>query len=382
VRLSWIEIRDFRNYHEASLQVPPGLIVVIGPNAQGKTNLLEAMYYLCTLESPRVSSDLPLVRSVTFSPGAGGQPPASLSPGPSSAFLRGEAESSGGRALIEVEVRGGGQNRVQVNRSPVRRKRALRRHVRAVFCGPDDLRIVQGEPDDRRRFIDECVRTLWPAKEGTASAYERALRQRNRLLKDWPGPAAPPGLEGWDAEVVGHGAALTSVRAGAVAEIAGRASQEFQRLSGQTAEALGVEYRPSVEPAGTETLEAAFRRRLDERSADELIRRTTLVGPHRDDLGLRVQGLTARGFASHGEAWGAALSLRLALGRAVASELGEDPVVFRDDPFSALGPERRRRLAAGLGGRGQVLIAIPDESQLPEETATVWCVREGQVAAA
>jgi DNA replication and repair protein RecF len=379
VRVSWLEARDFRNHSELSLEIPAGLTAVVGPNGRGKTNLLEAVFYLCALESPRVSVDLPLVRM-----------------GAPAAFLRGEVESLGGRALIEVEIRASGANRVQVNRSAVRRRRDLRRHVRAVFSGPDDLSVVQGDPSARRGFMDEAVRALWPAKEGTAGAYDRVLRQRNRLLKEWDTGDAPAGLSAWDAELVAHGAALTRARAQAVEAIGSRAGEEFQSLSGGGDEALAVTYQPSVVPeekderpqqevmleggdaASGGALEEAFHRRLRERREDELIRRTTLVGPHRDDLGLVVEGLAARGFASHGEAWGAAISLRLALARAVANEAGEEPVLLLDDPFSALDPARRRRLASGLDGRGQTLLAVPDEAQIPTG-ATVWCAEEGGI---
>ncbi|HXY72195.1 MAG TPA: DNA replication/repair protein RecF [Actinomycetota bacterium] len=359
MRLLWIEARDFRNHTETALEVPPALTAVVGPNGQGKTNLLEAIFYLCSLESPRVRADLPLVRA-----------------GASSAFLRGEVESAGGRVLIEVEVRASGQNRVQVNRSPVRRKRDVRRQARAVFSGPDDLAIVAGEPDERRRFLDESVRALWPLKESLMTAYERTLRQRNRLLKDWEGSGPPPGLEGWDEELVATGSALTRARAEAVDAVAPRASAGFATLSGDSSETLAVAYRPSVEGAGVED---AFRERLRERRGDEIVRRTTLVGPHRDDLGLSVQGLQARGFASHGEGWGAALCLRIALAGAVGDEIGEPAVTLLDDPFSALDPERRHRVAESLDGRGQLLIAVPDDAQIPPG-ATVWRVKEGRVA--
>ena len=359
MRLAWVEVSEFRNHRDTSLEVPPGLTVAVGPNAQGKTNLLEAMYYLCALESSRVSSDLPLVRA-----------------GAASAFLRGEVHTAAGpRFLVEVEVRGAGQNRVQVNRTAVRRRRDLRRHVRAVFCGPDDLGMVHGDPDVRRRFLDESVRTLWPLKEGLAGAYEKVLRQRNRLLKDWDGAGEPPDLPAWDAELVLHGSALIAAREEAVGRIRDRAAKEFRALSGDP---LVVEYQPSVERVAGESLEDAFRRRLAERRADEMVRRTTLVGPHRDDLRLVVQGLTARGFASHGEAWGSALCLRLALAGAVEAEVGEPPVLFLDDPFSGLDPSRRDRLAAALGGRGQVVLAVPDDAQVPEHAA-VWRVKEGGV---
>jgi DNA replication and repair protein RecF len=355
MRLRWIEVRDFRNHQDTTLEVPSGLVAVVGPNAQGKTNLLEAMFYMCALESPRVRSDLPLVRS-----------------GARSAFLRGEVETAGGRFLVEVEVRGTGQNRVQVNRSPVRRRRDLRRHVRAVFSGPDDLDVVGGEPDQRRRFMEEAVRGLWPLKEGAGPAYDRVLRQRNRRLKDWDGGGEPPDLAAWDEELTVHGSALMRLRQQALAHVAPIASQEFESLSGDP---LKVEYQPSV---WGDPLEEAFRARLRERRADELIRRSTLVGPHRDDVRLEVQGLVARGFASHGESWGAALCLRLGLARAVAEEAGDQPILFLDDPFSGLDPERRDRIGARLGGRDQLVLAVPDDQQVPAGAA-VWRVKEGRV---
>ena len=374
MRLDWIEARDFRNYRELSLRVPGTLTAVVGPNGHGKTNLLEALFYLCALTSPRVSSDLPLVRSVERA-GA-----VSDEPAPSSAVLRGEVEAVGSRQLIEVEIRAGGSNRVQVNRTPVRRKRDLRRQVRAVFTGPDDLRVLQGDPGERRRFMDEIVWSLWPAKDTLTAIYERVLRQRNRLLKEWTLAGEPPDLVAWDEELVAHGCAVTVARRRAIEAIRAAASEEFAALTGSS-ETLAVEYVPSVDAPSEEMLADAFRERLAMRRADELVRRTTLVGPHRDDLGVQVQGLAARGFASHGETWGAALSLRLAQARAVAAETADPPILLLDDPFSALDPVRRGRLAGSLAGRGQVFMAVPDEAQLPTDAAA-WTVTEGRVAPA
>ena len=165
------------------------------------------------------------------------------------------------------------------------------------------------------------------------------------------------------------------LRRQAVAAVASLAGEEFRTLSGDP---LEIRYEPSVVPADGEDLRVAFRRRLEERRPDELVRRTTLVGPHRDELRLVVQGLVARGFASHGETWGAALCLRLGLARAIEREAGEAPVLFLDDPFSGLDPERRARVGATLGARGQVLVAVPDDAQVPGEAA-VWRVKEGGV---
>jgi DNA replication and repair protein RecF len=354
VRLAWIEVRDFRNHRETSLEVPDGFVAVVGPNGEGKTNLLEAMYYLFALESPRVRSDLPLVRH-----------------GASSAFVRCEIFAHSGKYLVEVEVRPSGQNRVQVNRSPVRRRRDLRKNVRAVFSGPDDLAIVMGEPDERRRFMDDALRSLWPPKESLLGAYDRTLRQRNRLLKDHEGPAEPEGLAAWDAELVANGAAVTMARSEAVARLRDAAAREFTLLTGDPSQTLAMGYRPSAvagAPWPTEDVAAvgeAFAARLRERRADELARRSTLVGPHRDELTLGVKGLVARGFASHGEAWGAALSLRASLAEALRSEVDDAPVTFLDDPFSPFDPDRRRSmlircllrsLAIGRLGKGFLIV--------------------------
>jgi len=358
LRLSWAELRDFRNHHRTRLKdVPEGLVVVVGPNGEGKTNLMEGMAFLFFLASPRTSSTEPVVRR-----------------GAAAAYARGEVEARDGRVLVEVEIPARGANHVHVNRSPVRRKRDVRRQVRAVFFGPEDLMVVIGEPSRRRDFLDEGIRALWPLKESAITAYERALRQRNRLLKDWEGRGAPPGLEAWDAELLETGIALMSLRAEAIARLAASAEEEYLHLAGY---GLAIEYAPNVVGEG---LERAFETRLAERRSDELVRRTTLVGPHRDDLALAVRDLGARSFASHGEGWAAALCLRLGLASAIAGEIGELPVVLLDDPFSALDPARQRHVAERLGTRGQVLVSVADESHVPPEAVQVWEVRAGTVA--
>jgi DNA replication and repair protein RecF len=355
LRLLWVELTDFRNHPKTRVDhVPDGLVVVVGANGEGKTNLIEGIAFLFFLVSPRASSTEPLVRR-----------------GADAAYLRGEIETTGGRVLVEVEIPGHGANKVQVNRSPVRRKRDLRRQVRAAFFGPEDLDIVRGDPSQRRRFMDEAVTSLWPLKESVLTAYDRTLRQRNRLLKEWEGRGAPKDLEAWDAELVENGSALLRLRADAVARLSPGAQEEFAALSGT---GLACEYRPSV---WGEDLEEAFRARLAERRGDELIRRTSLVGPHRDDLELAVRELGARAFASHGEAWAAALCLRLGLGSAIQAEVGERPVLLLDDPFSALDPKRGGQVAERLAGRGQVVVTVADEAHVPPRAQSVWDVSSG-----
>jgi DNA replication and repair protein RecF len=360
MRLEWLELRDFRNHRSTSVRhLEEGLTVVVGPNGEGKTNLLEGMFFLYALRSPRASTNAPLVREEA-----------------DVAYARGEFAGTEGKALVEVEIPRKGASRVKLNKSPLRRKRELRRQVRSVLFGPFDLPIVIGEPSKRRDLMDESVVALWPLKEGLSTAYERALRQRNRLLKEWEGGRGrPSGMEAWDEELVRTGVPLIEARADAVARLATDASREFEALSGYE---LVVSYAPNV--SGPGPTEEAFREQLALRRPDELLRRTSLAGPHRDDLTLAVRDLGARAFGSHGETWAAALCIRLGLAAAVGAETGEPPLLLVDDPFSALDPSRRDRIAQRLADRGgQVVISVADEADVPPAAATVWDVSDGAV---
>jgi DNA replication and repair protein RecF len=361
MRLAWLELRDFRNHVHTSINpILDGMVVAVGPNGEGKTNLLEGMYVLYGLASPRASSNEPLVRD-----------------GAEAAYARGEFEARDGRVLVEVEIPRRGATKVKVNRSPVRRKRDLRTQVRAVLFGPFDLPVVIGDPAKRRGFLDEAVVALHPVHDTLTTAYDRVLRQRNRLLKEHEGRGAPSGLDAWDEQLVQAGIAVIQARAEAAERLAPRASEEFEHLAGYQ---LLVGYAPNVVSPRSESLEEAFRARLGERRADELVRRTTLVGPHRDDMELAVRDLGARAFGSHGETWAAALCLRLALAGAVEDEIGEPPLLLVDDPYSALDPSRRDRMSQRLRSRGgQVVISVADDADVPASAAAVWDVADGTV---
>jgi DNA replication and repair protein RecF len=360
MRLAWVELRDFRNHAHTRIDpMPDGLTVAVGPNGEGKTNLLEGMHLLYALSSPRTSASDALVRD-----------------GAESAYVRGEFETLGGRVLVEIEVRRVGANRVQVDRSPVRRRRDLRRRVRAVLFGPFDLPVVIGDPSRRRGFMDDAVVAMQPALDTLGTRYDRVLRQRNRLLKEWDRTGAPPGLEAWDEELIEAGAAVIRARADAVAALAPHAALEFAHLAGYQ---LEVRYRPNV--AADDDVTRAFRTQLASRQHDELQRRTSLVGPHRDDLQLEVRDLGARATGSHGETWATALCLRLALATAVEEVIGEPPLLLVDDPYSALDPGRRDRLGEHLAARhGQVVISVADEADVPPRAVAVWDVHAGSVA--
>jgi len=360
VHLDWVELREFRNHRHTRLEaIPDGMVAVVGPNGEGKTNLLEAVYFLYALASPRSASNAGLVRT-----------------GAEAAYVRGQVRTQGGNPLVEIEIPRRGASRVQVNRSAVRRKRDLRREVRAVLFGPFDLPVVIGEPAKRRGFLDDAVVALWPMREPELTAYDRVLRQRNRLLKEWGGAGAPPELAAWDEELVKAGSAVIRARADAVSRLAPPAAREFEHTAGYP---LVCTYLPNL--WSDADLEGAFLDRLAERRSDELVRRTSLVGPHRDDVELAVRELGARAFGSHGETWAAALCLRLGLATAVQDEIGEPPLLLVDDPFSALDPDRREQLGARLAAReGQVLLSTADAADVPSAAAAVWDVRGGTVS--
>jgi DNA replication and repair protein RecF len=357
--LRWLELRDFRNHEHTRIDpVPEGLLVAVGANGEGKTNLLEGMHFLYALESPRASASEPLVRH-----------------GAESGYVRGEFTTLGGKVLVEVEVRARGANKIQVNRSPIRRRRDLRKQVRSVMFGPFDLPVVTGDPSRRRAFMDEAVVALVPASDTLTATYERVVRQRNRLLKEHEGRGAPRDLETWDAQLVETGTAVIDARTAAVTAITPPASDTFDDVAGYP---LSIRYAPNV-PASDDVAEA-FRVQLEARRGDELQRRTSLVGPHRDDLALAVRDLGARGFASHGETWVAALSLRLGLADAVEAAIGEPPILIADDPYSALDPTRRDRVATRLADRGgQVVISVADDDDVPPGATQIWSVRAGAV---
>ncbi|MEP6758016.1 MAG: DNA replication and repair protein RecF [Actinomycetota bacterium] len=359
MRLQWLELRDFRNHEHTKLDaIPEGLLVAVGANGEGKTNLLEGMHFLYALESPRASASQPLVRH-----------------GAEAGYVRGEFLTDGGKVLVEVEVRARGANKVQVNRSPIRRKRDLRKQVRSIMFGPFDLPIVTGDPARRRAFMDEIVVALVPASDTLTATYERVLRQRNRLLKEHDGRGAPPGIEAWDAQLVQTGTAVIEARTAGVRSITDPASEAFRDVAGYP---LEVRYAPNVRVDGD--VADDFREQLAGRRSDELQRRTSLVGPHRDDLDLAVRELGARGFASHGETWVAALSLRLGLADAVRDAMGEPPLLIVDDPYSALDPTRRDRVANRLTSHaGQVVISVADDADVPAQATQIWDVRGGAV---
>jgi DNA replication and repair protein RecF len=369
MRLDRLEVVDFRNHDRASAELPAGVSALVGPNGVGKTNLLEAAGYLATLGSHRVGQDAALIRA-----------------GCSSAVIRAAVQRAGRRLLVDLELRPGSGVRGRVNGAPVPRARDLLGVVRATMFAPEDLGLVRGDPEERRRFLDTLATQRLPRYHGSRQDYDRVLRQRNTLLRSAGGrlPAsALATLEVWDEKLASAGAEIWSERLRLVAALTPRVELAYQRLAGRDDE-VDVAYVSSV--TGTAGLDPdpvklakALRERLVADRAREVERGVTLSGPHRDDLALALRGLPARTHASHGEAWSLALALRLGSHWLLAEE-GEEPVLLMDDVFAELDRQRRDRVAeAALAAEQTIVTAAVPEELPPELNASVFHVEPGSV---
>jgi DNA replication and repair protein RecF len=369
VRLERLELVDFRNHDGAVVDLPPGVSVLAGPNGVGKTNLLEAIGYLATLGSHRVGQDASLIRA-----------------GAAAAVVRAVVSRSGRRLLVDVELRPGSGVRGRVNGAALPRARDLLGVVRATLFAPEDLGLVRGDPEERRRFLDTLATQRLPRYHGSRQDYDRVLRQRNTLLRSAGGrlPAsALATLEVWDEKLAVAGAELWAERLRLMAALAPRIGHAYQQLAGRD-DAVEVAYVSSVIGAGEPDpdpakLAQALRERLVTDRAREVERGLTLSGPHRDDLALALRELPARTHASHGEAWSLALALRLGSHRLLAEE-GEQPVLLMDDVFAELDRRRRERVAEAALAAEQTVVTAAVAEELPKELdAAVFHVEPGSV---
>jgi DNA replication and repair protein RecF len=341
VRLRKLWVTDFRNHEHDELELPPGLTAVMGPNGAGKTALLEAVGFLSTLSSFRGAGGDLLVRS-----------------GASSAVVRGEVERDGRELLIECEI-SGGRTVVQLNRQRGARRRELLDALRVSVFTPDDLVLVKGGPGERRRFLDDAMVQLAPRDDALRLELERVLRQRNTLLKQAGGRLSEEvglTLDVWDQKLAAVGEEIGARRAAITADLVAPVAEAYERLAGVAVE-VGVEHRSSW--ARYDGLAEALVASRDE----DLRRRVSTVGPHRDEVELVLAGLPARTQASQGEQRSLALALRLGVHRLVADRVGVPPVLLLDDVFSELDAGHSRALVELLP-EGQALLTTAGE--LPE----------------
>jgi DNA replication and repair protein RecF len=358
-------LTDFRSWARIDLELHPGRTVFVGPNGLGKTNLVEALWYSATLGSHRVAADAPLIRT--------GAPRAVVST---------IVVSEGRELAVDLEITAGRANKARLNRHPVRNTREVLGVLRAVLFAPEDLALVRGEPGERRRYLDELATTRRPRVAGVRADYDRVLRQRTALLKTAAAArnrgdrGALDTLDVWDGHLAAHGAQLIAARVDLVNQLAPEVEKAYQRLA-PTSRPAAIRYRSGLEFDGDDTVEyyeAALLDALARRRAAELERGVCLVGPHRDDLELRLGDQAAKGFASQGESWSMALALRLAAYELLRAEGGE-PVLLLDDVFAELDSARRQALANVAASAEQVLVT----AAVPEDIPADWDTRRIEV---
>ncbi|MCD2193135.1 DNA replication/repair protein RecF [Actinomycetospora endophytica] len=371
-----LSVTDFRSWPQADLSLTPGVTVLVGANGQGKTNLVEAVGYLATLSSHRVSSDAPLVRR-----------------GAAAAVVRATAVNEGRELTVQVEIQPGKANRARVNRSPVPRPREILGIVRTVVFAPEDLALVRGDPGERRAFLDDLLVARAPRWAGVRSEYDKVLRQRSALLKSARsarGAREAGTLEVWDAHLARTGASLTAGRILLARALAPHVTAAYADVAPESVP-VGARYRSRVEavdalagpdaPTGEDAepddvtggpryaalaaeLETELLEEIGRRRDQEIERGVSLVGPHRDDLELTLGDGPAKGYASHGESWALALALRLGGFELLRSE-GSEPVLILDDVFAELDSRRREALARTAARAEQVLVTAAVDDDVP-----------------
>ena len=366
MHLSHLSLVDFRSYAGLELELEPGVCVLVGPNGHGKTNVVEAVGYLATHGSHRVAQDTPLVRI-----------------GAQRAVIRAAVHNEDRSVLLELEINPGKANRARVNRNPATKPRDALGYLRTVLFAPEDLALVKGDPAVRRQFLDELLVARAPRFAAVRADYERALKQRNALLRSAAqmrranrGAAVDMStLDLWDGHLATAGAQLLAARLELVQSLNPLVGKGYGVIAGR--DSVLLEYRPSFElsttsgsPVDESALREALIAALEAGRKDEIERGMTLVGPHRDELALLLDHghgpVPAKSYASHGESWSFALSAKLAAFELLRAEAME-PVLILDDVFAELDSSRRAQLARVAAGAEQVLITAAVEQDVPEE---------------
>ncbi|GGO49036.1 DNA replication and repair protein RecF [Streptomyces daqingensis] len=375
MHVTHLSLADFRSYVRAEVSLGPGVTTFVGPNGQGKTNLVEAVGYLATLGSHRVSSDAPLVRM-----------------GAPRAVVRAAVRQGERQQLVELELNPGKANRARINRSSQVKPRDVLGILRTVLFAPEDLALVKGDPGERRRFLDELMTARSPRLAGVRSDYDRVLKQRNSLLKSAAMArrhGGKPGgdlstLDVWDEHLSRVGAELLAHRLQLISALRPLADKAYECLA-PGGGPVGLEYKGSSGGGGEaaasrEELYEQLKSALQEGRRSEIERGVTLAGPHRDDLVLKLGELPAKGYASHGESWSFALALRLASYDLLKSE-GNEPVLVLDDVFAELDVKRRARLAELVAPGEQVLVTAAVGEDVPAVLEGArFSVSEGEVS--
>ena len=361
MKISHLSLQDFRSYKNLELPLNEGTHIFIGENGEGKTNIVEAIMYLALLSSHRISTDAPLIKL-----------------GAERGYIRAKVSDQDRDTLIELEINNGKANRAKVNQNPVRSQRAISGIVKAICFSPEDLDLVRGDPSERRSFLDHLLIQRNPRLGGVISDYEKALKQRNTLLK---ARAPESTLAPWNEHLANFGGEIIAARLKLIRELIPHLMNSYENISVKKQPSL--EYKSNLDnlTEDKEDNKSEILRKIEEVGFQERERGVSLVGPHRDDLLLNLGEHPVKGFASHGESWSIALSLRLASYQLLKAD-GDNPILILDDVFSELDEKRRERLVALTNAAEQTLITVAVANDLPSElTGSRYQVANGLVTA-
>ncbi len=367
MRIHRLHLSDYRNFGRLDVDLHGGVSIFVGDNAQGKSNLLEAVYLLATMRGLRAETDAQLIRRESLD----GVLPA--------ARVVAEAETQEGALKLEVTIvaRPGPQGpiatkTVKVNGVPRRLSDAVGR-LTAVLFTAEDLELITGSPSDRRRFLDIALAQVEPPYSAARSRFERVLLQRNHLLKRIrEGEAKADELAFWDEELCRDGAFIFQRRAAALEDLASMAAAVHAHLA--PGDILGLHYQPRLEgerldlaAASVEEAAEAYASALRRSLGRDVPAGMTLQGPHRDDILVTLNGLSASGYASRAQLRTIALALRLAEARLLATRRGEPPVLLLDDILSEMDAGRRESVLASVAGTEQILVSGTDWDRFTSE---------------
>ena len=365
MRVSHVALDDFRSYRHAVVEFAPGTTVLLGSNGQGKTNLVEAVSYLSAFSSHRVSAEQALVR-LPLSPDE---------PQPGGAVVRVRLVTAGEReTVIELEIVRGKANRAKVNRTQVRPREVLGL-LKSVVFSPEDLQIVRGDPQVRRQFLDDLLIQQHPLIAQVKNDFDKVARQRAALMKNAQSQLRRgftpdfSTVEVWDDTFAQLSAQLSLARVGLVDELRGPAAHAYEEIGGSPRK-LDIEFLASQGncPVGGDlaTVAGELKEILASARMKEAERGVNLFGAHRDDLKLTLGGMPVKGYASHGETWSVALSLRLGAFELLSRD-GDTPILILDDVFAELDSSRRAGLTRMITGAEQVLITAAVADDVPQE---------------
>jgi DNA replication and repair protein RecF len=396
MRVEQLSLAGFRNYASLVAEFPPGPQVIAGPNAAGKTNLLEAILVLGTGRSHRASTDAEMIGwSADFArlearvigdrpePGPAGtagshRPGDSADRQPEGTTLE-VVMAKPGVAGLGGAGSSSGRKRIRVNGIP-RRASALGSALPVVLFSPEDMLLIVGSPSLRRSALDGLLNQLEPEAGSVMATYARALTQRNNLLRAVrDGLAGPAELSFWSEQIWREGGRIVEWRRAALARLAEPLAEAHTEIAPGEGR-LTISYDTNAEPQAGEDAPAALRRRLAETADKELWNGATLVGPHRDDISFELSGRELSGFASRGQQRSAILAFKLGQLAVLAGALGRAPLLLLDDVFSELDPMRRAHLVRRIGELPQAFVTtttLDDLDSALVSASTPWAAADG-----